>query len=316
VGAGRDVGLKKNNPGCACCALTPPCPCYRVYLTIADHGVPYNQYYPTVFNLTVSGLTDDNCDSCDTWNGEFELCWDATEKDWRSPASSTTACGHSSGDPLYKLEVSPGGVPWGLTALGLGYSWELAAQAFDPFGSNNMELGIPVDPNPCNDVPDPVVVTACIPECDGCSTKDTTISVTLSGWPDFDCDCSEANDTFVLRSQSPFEGQCHYSFRGDMATCQSLIPPVIYIKAYTRNGPFQNLDNVGWAVFVTYETTLYNWELPGWIKAYSSATYWWDSGGVSAFDCTATRTLTLVYEENTGNLRPCGFLAGTTCQIN
>lgn len=99
-----------------CCPGTPVCE----EVTAGGCTRDASSYF-----LTTPTLTDGTCSDSELWSGTFELVNVPDYAIWNSPASTSTACGHTSGDPLWRCwyEVTGGAGYYYLEALGLGYRW-------------------------------------------------------------------------------------------------------------------------------------------------------------------------------------------------
>ena len=305
------MGLKKNNPGCQCCNLIPPCDCYSV-------SVPHDHDHSdvSVWELSVAGLTDDNCNACDDWNGDFELCWDVDNLRWDSAASTSTSCGHVNGEPLWRLSyTAPNYI---LEARGLSYEWALGAPSWVPFGTNTVsQSGIDPIPNPCNNKPTTLDLVPCMgASCVWCdATPESPISVTLGGWADRLCTCTGLNQTWLLdRRVNPFTNDCVWTgfelfdCPGGWLGAQG----VATVLAQVIQGGYP--ISTKWQVVVAYEATIFDPAI-GPVRRYSRARYEWDSGDTAQLDCTVQRSLTLVWEFHSQPQSPC-FLPSGTCTVN
>lgn len=142
------------------------------------------------------------------------------------------------------------------------------------------------------------------PECTKCSDDSATISITFTGFADNHCACNtQVNGTFILTQNAV--DSCWWDIWSDVTDgCHAGSVLNIHIRAQViaiTGG------NWGWAAFIT---VTYDFN-SGW----QHWSYEWDSGGTSAFDCTATRTLTNTNYTVSIGVTPC--VANTpTCQIN
>ena len=176
----------------------PPCGCMNI--STAD----CSGTAPSMYRLAMPGLGNSTCGSCGLWSGSFKLCWDAANSRWDSVTDTTTACGHSKGDPLYRLAKV--GTNYDLVALGLGYTWRLAAASWSCGGDNTLSLVYPASSN-CSGVPATVVLKSCLTTnaCGFCvdSTMPYNTSVTFANFGAAGlCDCSAMNTTFALTAYS------------------------------------------------------------------------------------------------------------------
>lgn len=265
--------FKKNNPGCKCC---PPCNC----ITIATTDCATAPYDPFYWDLSVAGLTNDDCTSCATWNGDFKLCYTGNDT-WESAKSSSTSCGHTAGDPLWKLTRSGG--YYNLDALGLGYRWRLATGSWSCGRQNTLTLQEPTPvPAPCGNVPSTLDLDPCILECGNCTAGTTPNRVQLQFANITDkCAvfwlCTQLNATFVLDVTTNI---CFYRY-----------PTAVLVGPCTGGNTMAfdiwcQIDSQGWLVTVR--------GVAGSPQSYTEwAFFRWSSGG-GAFDCSASRTATLI----------------------
>lgn len=118
--------------------------------------------------------------------------------------------------------------------------------------------------------------------CEYCSTTPASASVTLSGWAANTCTNLWMNITFTL----PFGGACNW------------------LTAGTNKCTTLGMVDIQWSINVAAMVLgSGNYGLRATVSISKAGTvqtviYEWDSGGTSPFDCSATRTLSLV--SNTG----------------
>jgi hypothetical protein len=249
----------------------------------------------SIYLINVSGLANSSCASCNDWNGVFNLKYDNAGV-WKSDPSSSTNCGHTAGDPLWKLEYDSGAGYYYLTAVGLAYRWRLAIASWACNGTNALSLVSPTPvPAPCTGVPTTINAVPCTIECSLCSgTVPDTVSVTLSGWIDADpdvyhgCWCSLLNGTYVL-SKTRF---CKWETRGNFICSHWFQGGDYYISVEI------NYDDAGHVRLVVLVYLQHPLGGEAWI------TYVYDSGSAAAIDCEATYYPTHV--DSTWHFLECG----------
>jgi hypothetical protein len=230
----------------------------------------------SIYLISVSGLANDDCSSCNTWNGAFSLKY-ASAGVWESPASSSTSCGHTDGDPLWRLSYASS--TYTLEAIGIGYRWRLSGASWVCNGTNVLSRTNPYFvPDPCSSVPASITVVPCTVECALCTgTMPDTISVTLSGLVDggtlLTCYCSTLNGTHVLASIGP----CHWRTSGTFGCHHG------YDKTYYIDVSLMKLD--GTVKFKVFGS------VSGWGDYVFTYTY--ETGSPDLIDCEATYYPTL-----------------------
>lgn len=136
--------------------------------------------------------------------------------------------------------------------------------------------------------------------CSYCSTTPSTVTVTLSGVGNGACNCSFVNTTFIL----PQTAACNWQYQQQF-TCSTPNDGLLTVQATA--GVIPGLSgNWGWTVRVYVA-------LPGG-GIINTITYYWNSGGTTAFDCTATRTLTFYASASLPDL--CSGWSSASCTIN
>lgn len=159
----------------------------------------------------------------------------------------------------------------------------------------------------CCDLVDP-------PPCSSCTADSETISVTIAGATDDACTyCDEnVNGTFVLR-RLPYS-TCGWAFVDYNMVCKYVYPSFLKVTFSIGlvAGTLPPSSNKGWHMRISLTT---NWTYP---SAYEDvATYRWNSGGTSAFDCTATRTLTnYTYVPDPSYVQLCSNMDALTVTVN
>lgn len=216
------------SPGC--CHCIPVCECEFV----ANPVCPFSKDV-TKYTISVAGLTNDDCTNCADWNGDFELCW-VDINVWESAASASTNCGHTSGDPLWRLTgaLSTGaGNYFTLVAVGLGHSWRIAASSWVCAAENILSnAGVVIVPNPCSGLPATITLTPCQQPCEFCDAEPpATMSVEISGienhplFPDYGCAyCDSFNAVYVLDRLSP----CTWFVDGELDCSYYFADPIKY----------------------------------------------------------------------------------------
>lgn len=179
-----------------CGCPTPPIPCeFITNLPCVDDA--------NVYSMSVQ-MTNNDCTNCAAWSGDFDLVWDSGTSTWKSPASDTTSCGHTAGDPLWKMYFQTIGLSSYvvLEAMGLGYRWRVLRASWRCANENTLTYFTAIAPEPCNGRPDTITVTPCQFLCTPCGgISPATMTVTLSGFYDnagIYCDCDFLNDSFIL----------------------------------------------------------------------------------------------------------------------
>lgn len=239
----------------------------------------------SIYIITVSGLTNDSCADCAAWNGTFNLKY-VSGGVWKSDPSDSTSCGHSAGDPLWKLEHDSTTGYYYLTAVGLAYRWRTAIASWTCNGTDTMTLVSPSPiPAPCSNVPSTIDAVPCTIECEYCSTDDPdSISVRLLGFVDHSttgCWCSLLNGYHVLNRRHP----CRWWTEGTFE-CRHGVTANYSISVWIAP------QSVGGSVcvfcMVTIGTTpaISYWGSPAVLGAK------YDSGSTAAIDCSATYHLT------------------------
>ena len=273
--------FKKNNPGCKCCGA-PPCNCISIITSDCNSSTPDVFYY----DLSMSGITNDTCSDCDTWNGDFKLCWDGNDT-WRSAPSSLTHCGHSAGDPLYVLERTGGS--YVLEAKGMGQKWAVATGSWNCAGTNVLAKGATVLTCSC---PATATLDPCVecPECDPVTSAPARVQIDFTGIVNR-CSttagtfkkCTDWNATFVLNRISNL---CTYYFRNDSAW-----------MLYCPGSPFGTGAYVTiWAGVVDYADGDYGWSVSMQINVINQQRFFietWQWKQTGKFDCSTARTLSL-----------------------
>jgi len=61
----------------------------------------------SIYTFSVSGVTNGDCSACDSWNGDWELCWRGDDE-WDSGVDTGTDCEKLAGEPFYKLVIAGG----------------------------------------------------------------------------------------------------------------------------------------------------------------------------------------------------------------
>jgi hypothetical protein len=139
-------------------------------------------------------------------------------------------------------------------------------------------------------------------DCLYCTTGTTpaSVSVTFTGWAADYCDnVSWLNTTFTLPLLSGYTcqfGQAGY-FACDVGDPATQLYGVVATITVVTGG--------NWGLRVVVTTDVLG-------SGFQTATFEWDSGGTSGFDCSATRTLTLVSDTGANNHDP----SSATCQVN
>lgn len=259
----------------------------------------------SVYTFTVSGLANDDCSSCNDWNGTFNLEY-MSPGIWESPSSASTNCNHVSGDPLWRLDTYSIGSTryYRLSAVGLGYAWRLVSTSWVCGGDNVLtKVAAVIFPNPCLNLPTTISLTPCLRVCPYCIEDTDTgtgtgtgdvvpdsLAVTLSGMTAFfESTCSwcasSLNTTFILDRVR----NCQWVTTGT-AECGGC--PIEYsIAAYVSAGNYGPTD-VSWQVVVVIRTPVGSCVgLPSEGPVQETHEFHWRSGGISAIDCTMTRTL-------------------------
>lgn len=261
----------------------------------------------SIYRIITSGLTNDDCSDCSSWNGTFDLQY-AAANTWESPASALSACNHVSGDPLWRLDNYTVGPTryYRLEAVGLGYVWRILASSWQ-CGYDNILTYAPavIVPNPCLSLPATITASPCVKICSFCledtetgtgtGTGDVlsdTLSVTLSGWtyyPNGCSDCTFMNGTFLLSRTR----NCQWVATGT-GYCGAC--PIEYsVSAYLSNNAFGYTD-VGWYVYIILRSatgTCVGIPTSGPVR--QDIVFRWGSGSFFPIDCTTTRTLTYIY---------------------
>lgn len=257
----------------------------------------------SIYTLTISGLTNDSCSSCADWNGTFDLQY-MFEARWDSPPSASTNCGHTAGDPLWRLEYDAATSYYILTALGIGFRWRLAKASWTCAGTNTLSLVYPLPvPAPCATLPATLALTPCITVCTCCSSgMPASISVTFSGIANNLCDgCTGFNATFLLARSST----CHWYRDGTWSCSAAIGTPKYSIQAWVETSAYANTKFWVWLSFGSII-----------LPSVRSAGYDWvyDKGSGGALDCSGTYTPTLSRVVGAGH-NQCTW-AMPTCQIN
>lgn len=146
--------------------------------------------------------------------------------------------------------------------------------------------------------------------CTNCDTDTTptTITVTLGGWGDDNCDCSFANDSFVCPQNG--SNSCEWHFIDTPHDCSPLNDCIwsVLVRALYFPGIGHG---AGWKVEAGAGTAVINGGQPDRVLC----EYEWHSG-TSTFDCSDPRTLTQTYASGYGSTyAACDDPTGTTCSI-
>lgn len=282
--------FKKNSPGCRCCGA-PPCNCISVNTTDCGSSTPDVFYY----TFTMPGLSNDACASCSIWSGDHKLCWDGSDT-WRTAISTSAACGHTAGDPLYTLTRTGG--YYVLEAKGLAYRWRLATASWQCAKPNTLTLVTPLPtPAPCSGFPGTVVLTACA-ACQYCGPP----------------------GTFPNRVQIDIvnvaNGYCGGTFPGDLKDCASALNATFILNRVSNTCTHIK----GWTSDVLQcaginEARSWNMFQEASVARITSSLYWWQyrillvnaTGkaryitfrytSATAFDCSVPRTLTFISQD-------------------
>lgn len=251
------------------------CPCE---LIAADHCA----VTASLWLISVTGLANDTCSDCDTWNGNFVLCYVSGDK-WESPAYDGTECGHTAGDPLWRLERKGaiGSEYYELLAVGIGFRWTKTSATWSCLANNTLTLTYPLPvPSPCGGLPASIVAVPCITQaCALCAGgTPNVLSLTLAGVLDDICSCVPLNGTFALRLL-PYPYQCIWSTVGTLG-CD----PV------GRNGGYQ--IRVTLKAALDGHTIFHVWINIGVSALFANRTMVWeyeyDFGAPGAIDCLGT----------------------------
>lgn len=260
-------------PPCTNC--TPFCECSRVLVSGSVYDV-------TKYSFTVAGLTNDNCANCADWNGSFDLCWDSTNI-WESAASSSTNCGHTSGDGLWTL--AKGATYYTLTMNGPGHSWRILNGSWVRGGTNILSLTpAAIVPNPCSNLPATITLTPCTGICLSCSGGGpTTMSADVGGLPTtslIGCNYDLLEGVYALPRMgtgdcvwgTSYNEFCSYTYSSDM-TIQ------IYVYVSTSGG-------------TTYVRTELYLSMHRGLGLDDGAMFIWRKAiAASSIDCTAEYTM-------------------------
>jgi hypothetical protein len=186
------VAGKRNSPGCGCCDT---CPCEQVNTAKCVDVSAYT--------FSMSGVSNSDCTECSVFNGDFTLCKVPTADQWDTPAYAGTPCGHTTGNPLYRLSV--GGGYYTLSALGTGTAWRKSSASWVCAGTNVLTASA-TSPD-CSGFPATVTLTPCATcgICDPTASMPASVQIDISGVTNRACDCDNLNGTFVLDKVS---GSC------------------------------------------------------------------------------------------------------------
>ena len=130
------------------------------------------------------------------------------------------------------------------------------------------------------------------PECNWCTADADTITVTPQGFGDGSCGCSAMNDVSYVLSRSGLNA-CNWN-RVDSLLCGGVLTNVSF-NAWAMPGIY---GEAGWKVLIAIGT--------------SSWSFYWKSGALAAFDCTASRSCVLETADDGA-----GICGGTpSCIVN
>lgn len=136
------------------------------------------------------------------------------------------------------------------------------------------------------------------PPCGFCSADNDTITLTIGGFSGMSvCGCARVfNGVWTLPRE--YANACYYLQTYTYTCVPGGAPRYVNMEAWvTGDG-----THLCWFAQLYFQGVFYN--------------YKWDSGSMSAFDCTATRTLTFTSISGSFGATPCTGYASTTCQIN
>lgn len=156
------------------------------------------------------------------------------------------------------------------------------------------------------------------PPCTVCTSDADTVTVTISGATDSLCNrCNEnLNGTFVL--SRVFSNACLWTYTNYNHNCYLHGSGFITYGSLFIQAASQQLypsSNKGWRVSIGYGVTWWPGGFPP--TTYSqNAIYQWNSGSSSAFDCTATRNLSLHSYVPDPVTDPCANLDSLTVTVN
>ena len=146
-----------------------------------------------------------------------------------------------------------------------------------------------LDPPPC-------------PPCDP-DDPDNSLSVTIAGVVNYDCDCSEINATHILQ-RSPYDA-CFWEKVAYITDCEKtgwgLGSYGIRLKA-----EYYLVNKTQWSGYIWWN----------YASAYWMVHYFRHQFGTPTMDCTATQVLAHLMSGGGSSVRPCDYTVPSLFQVN
>lgn len=253
----------------------------------------------TMWMLRVPKMINVGCTHCSVWEGDFELCLVGFDR-WESPPYAGTECGHSAGDPLWKLELvgTSAGYHFQLEAVGLGYRWTQSCAAWQCRKRNALSLSYPLpSPQPCDLVPDTLTLFSCLECHHWCATgieSPESVQIEFNDVLDGACGCAtELDSAFIVDSVAAFGNEPMNAICEWLDTTLGNVPACGGFTTWCTTRLRARVQDLGGADGVSWVVRLERTCFPYVATPVFAIEWKWASGGTADIDCSLPRTLTL-----------------------